>query len=582
MKFASVIQFIALLSVAHGYQYQADSVAVGTLFDYNAAFTGTKKCALVSVVMDESGSMAGEQAFMKDTSVPGIITSLKDDRGFDHVFLCGYGYGGYDEGYGGQEGDVRFYGCLEGNEVSVMPFTASGAFEDSFEAMTWTMTNFPGVVQGYNLHSECSSIAKNMVLVTDEDSDHSAQNDHTIQTTIAEATDKEWVINIICDCNMRDSSNNRIIGASSIDNDTSTKMYKQSGTTATYMEEIEVGALAPIVYSGQGDSATDYPPVTTATGGALWDVEMLRDGGNVALAFTAAFISVKVHEIETNPYVPTEVPNDRTVTDAPVVKPPAGGSSGDPHVKLWNRETFDFHGACDLVLVKAAEFANGLGLDINIRTKQETWWSYIESAVLRIGSDTFEVQGGVNTATYWLNGVQGELKDVGLSGYLAETVGGFQVHYKSVSNKQKDLRLDLGNGDWITLQTFNKFVRVNVKTGGDKKSRFTGAVGLMGQFPEGKMVDRAGEVVKNTDAFGKGWQVLGSEDMLFHNMEGVQHPEECQMPDMTKTSLKRRLGEALITEEDAALACARVAEEDRVACIFDVLATNDKDMAGSY
>jgi len=58
------------------------------------------------------------------------------------------------------------------------------------------------------------------------------------------------------------------------------------------------------------------------------------------------------------------------------------------------------------------------------------------------------------------------------------------------------------------------------------------------------------------------------------------------MPDATEAikakKIRRRLGEVFITKEEAAQACARVDEADRDACIFDVLATNDKDMAGSY
>lgn len=84
-------------------------------------------------------------------------------------------------------------------------------------------------------------------------------------------------------------------------------------------------------------------------------------------------------------------------------------------------------------------------------------------------------------------------------------------------------------------------------------------------------------------AFGKEWQVLSSEPMLFHEVDGVQHPQECAMPDdMTTKAKRRRLGESVITEDEAALACSRVEEMSRESCIFDVLATNDKDMAGSY
>jgi len=225
------------------------------------------------------------------------------------------------------------------------------------------------------------------------------------------------------------------------------------------------------------------------------------------------------------------------------------------------------------------EFANGLGLDIHIRTKIKTWWSYIDTAVIRIGSDTLEVQGGKNTATFWINGERHDLPEH--DGELEATLGGNAIHYSNLSQKTKNFRVHAARGVWISLQTFNDFVRVNVKADDGKKAKMNGAVGLMGTFPSGQMLDREGDLVKDTDEFGKEWQVRATEIKLFHSVEGVQHPEECRMPD-SSTDKSRRLGESLITEDDAALACARVSEKERDNCIFDVLATNDKEMAGSY
>lgn len=82
--------------------------------------------------------------------------------------------------------------------------------------------------------------------------------------------------------------------------------------------------------------------------------------------------------------------------------------------------------------------------------------------------------------------------------------------------------------------------------------------------------------------FGKEWQVLDSEPMLFHVLgEGVHHPDECEMP-AAGSKKPRRLGESLMTEEEAIVACADVNEEDKVSCIYDVLVTNDKGMVGAW
>ena len=51
---------------------------------------------------------------------------------------------------------------------------------------------------------------------------------------------------------------------------------------------------------------------------------------------------------------------------------------------------------------------------------------------------------------------------------------------------------------------------------------------------------------------------------------------------LDKALEKRRLGEGQISDEEARLACARVSPDQRDMCVFDVLSTNDKDIAGSY
>lgn len=67
----------------------------------------------------------------------------------------------------------------------------------------------------------------------------------------------------------------------------------------------------------------------------------------------------------------------------------------DPHFKTWTGDKFDFHGECDLVLLQNPEFSSGLGMHVHIRTKlQGPRFSSVETAALRIGEDTLEVQSG--------------------------------------------------------------------------------------------------------------------------------------------------------------------------------------------
>ena len=114
----------------------------------------------------------------------------------------------------------------------------------------------------------------------------------------------------------------------------------------------------------------------------------------------------------------------------------------------------------------------------------------------------------------------------------------------------------------------------------ETRSKWEGTSGLLGSFPEGEMIARDGKtIVEDANEFGMEWQVLPSEGMLFHTVGSVPASEKCAMP---VKSQKRRLGESHISNEEAAAACADVDADDFEACMFDVLATNDKTLAGAY
>ncbi|CAB9515042.1 expressed unknown protein [Seminavis robusta] len=161
----------------------------------------------------------------------------------------------------------------------------------------------------------------------------------------------------------------------------------------------------------------------------------------------------------------------------------SASSFGDPHIKTWGGGHFDFHGGCDLVLLDSPAFANGLGLSVHIRTRIRTWWSYIDSVVLKIGSDRLEVQGGRdNSVRYWTNGKLGpDLKPDGQ--FLNFTMSGHKIWYHSVSTKTKQFRLTWDAFNSFSLETFGDFVRFNVNA--KRPDDFRGARGLMGSYPSG-------------------------------------------------------------------------------------------------
>eukprot|EP00980_Cylindrotheca_fusiformis_P027753 scaffold22558_cov116-Cylindrotheca_fusiformis.AAC.2 len=262
-----------------------------------------------------------------------------------------------------------------------------------------------------------------------------------------------------------------------------------------------------------------------------------------------------------------------TPTSGPTSAPSPSGSNGDPHFRTWNGGHFEYHGQCDMILVKDENFADGIGLEVQIRTKLVRFWSFIQNAAIRIGEDTLEMQGSpdlfVNKGNnhYWINTIyQGQVT----------SLGGFPVK-ANYAGKHKNKR-------WF----FSKY------GGGNKISRsfeidlssdaFGNSVGMLGDFATGKMLARDGVTeLKDYTNLGHEWQVLPLNDgMLFHNVSYPQFPEQCIDPE-AQAMKRRRLGESSITNEQAEAVCAPIEDAlDRKDCVYDVLVTQDPTMVGAY
>lgn len=261
-----------------------------------------------------------------------------------------------------------------------------------------------------------------------------------------------------------------------------------------------------------------------------------------------------------------------------VVVDNAACAYGDPHFKTWNGDMYDFHGVCDLVLLHNPSFGGDRGMDIHLRTKRTRQWSYVDAAAVRVGDDVLEVAGGNKENNYWINGVKG--KQLAHNTELDAQLSGHAIHFKKISEKSHQFLIDLGSGENIVVATWNGFVRVNLGAG--QSGTFEHSLGLMGSYDaNGVKLGRDGStVINDSDSFGQEWQVLSKEPKLFHDLEGPQAPERCEIP--SSAEMRRRLADSTISREDAGIACSRVNTEDFEVCVFDVLATNDKDVAGAY
>ena len=232
-----------------------------------------------------------------------------------------------------------------------------------------------------------------------------------------------------------------------------------------------------------------------------------------------------------------------------------------------------------MVLFKDENFADGLGLHVHIRTELVRFWSFVKSAAIRIGDDILEVEGsvdGTKTNHYWYNyEYQGDLND-GLGTFpvtswvRSDTKRFFEIDLDKVSPQLK-----------IQISTGNEFVRIDVI---NPSLALENTIGIMGNYTTGKTLARDGAtVIDDFIEYGNEWQVIPSDEQIFHQVEQPQFPRKCIDPVDPRGERHRRLGELSITEEKAEAACAHLeSAEDRKDCVYDVLATQDIGMVGAY
>ena len=183
-----------------------------------------------------------------------------------------------------------------------------------------------------------------------------------------------------------------------------------------------------------------------------------------------------------------------------------GFGGGDPHVTTFHGERYEFHRPGSFVLLSNPDYADGLGLEIHVKSKVNNWWSFIESAALRIGDETLQVCGGVEHARYWINGEEGfsELEPgEGMRIWLKQER--VEVHIRQVNSKQLQVRVDLGNDEGIVLETFREFVRVDVQANDSAaQGGLANSEGLMGSYPSGS--DKT-PVITNPGYVAQLWQL---------------------------------------------------------------------------
>ena len=240
--------------------------------------------------------------------------------------------------------------------------------------------------------------------------------------------------------------------------------------------------------------------------------------------------------------------------------------------------------------MKSADFANGSGLDIHIRTTRidninSGGYSYISGVAIRIGSDILE---WTDTGSVFANGdnVSDPFREDPSKGTV--TIAGF-ILKKTMRGKKRNIMVyDLILSEGSSIQ-----VRLNTKIGMlfvDVKGLFQDSVGLLGtQDDEGHgALARDGQTNLSGlwNSFGEEWQVRDYEAKLFKLHRDPQYPAGCHYHSKLSKGvhLRRRLLEsgntnAAIDIDGANIACVDASERMKGFCIDDVMATGDVDLA---
>ncbi|MFW6372700.1 MAG: PEP-CTERM sorting domain-containing protein [Thermodesulfobacteriota bacterium] len=263
-------------------------------------------------VVDESGSMRGEHAWLGN-----MVMDLESGLAAEGVQNNQYalvGFGGNH--YHGPEGHKHAVGGGDwgsANELSAAAssLVANGAFEDGWEAIDFALDN-------YNFRGNA---AVNFILITDEDRDI-LDSTLTYSSILNELSSKDVLLNSVVNAVFRDNEESRLLGMSG-------ERFDENGDKITDPAGNPITGYAqdpsdPTNYVGvSGAYATedyysttidDYVDLALDTGGAAWDLNQLRAGGNTATAFTKAFIDIKVAEIQQqDPGQPNPIPEPSTI-----------------------------------------------------------------------------------------------------------------------------------------------------------------------------------------------------------------------------------------------------------------------------
>lgn len=252
---------------------------------------GAAQAADIVFLVDESGSMVQEHAWLGNM-VTSLETALNDaGENSNNYGLVGFGcISGHTGCSTAQTAHEHLVGGASfGSAADLSTATGGlalyGGLEDGWEAINFALSNY-----------SFTSSAINFILITDEDRDNLAPglSYAGMETALNEAG---VVLNAVVNAFVYTDTGARAVGA-----DADGVAYLPDGAGG-YTEGVYDHLVAGDAYAATTEA--DYSNLAFATGGATWDLNMLRAGGTTADSFTNAFTDIKVAEIITQTPEPT-------------------------------------------------------------------------------------------------------------------------------------------------------------------------------------------------------------------------------------------------------------------------------------
>lgn len=231
----------------------------------------------IATVVDESGSMYGEHTWL-----PGMVGDLETGltgagvgAGPNNNRYAQVGFGGHgwpQEPHKHQEGGSDWFGADDYEN----DFVTSGSFEDGWNGIDFFFDNY----------SARPGSALNVILVTDEDRD---DQDRSLSFDGIGSTldSNRALLNAVVNASFECEDGSRALGI-----DSTGTGYVADGSGGF---NLCTGASAT---GGFGTTTADYVDLAMGVGGAAWDLNQLRAGGDTATSFTNALVDIKVQEIQ--------------------------------------------------------------------------------------------------------------------------------------------------------------------------------------------------------------------------------------------------------------------------------------------